>query len=264
MSALDKPARSRADAGAPAPGLSRGYTFALLGLGGFQLLGAAALWYLAASRSGQDVQLLLSSANLQCFQGIACLLVAELRRRGHHWAGDSTLAVAVLVLFAFPLGTALSLVWVLGLRKREWRRESASVSRSLGLIAIFGLIGGLALLGPFLPGLFFVVLALSGGTLTLLIVNLLRRVHLAGRPDAGSPAGGLQPVWILSLVTLCIFYLMPVIAVVAAVLKLRAGGAPRQDWSPVSRELWRLTLVNVAWASIVAVGVLLLAYGSGP
>ena len=95
----------------------KGYSIALLCMGGFLLLGALQIRFIFGDTENDPVFTLVSS--ILCLLGIPCLVVALLRWMRVAAALPATAALSFCLLFAPPLGTILSLYWLKKVRPRE-------------------------------------------------------------------------------------------------------------------------------------------------
>jgi hypothetical protein len=95
----------------------KGYSIALLCLGLFLLLGALQFRFTLRGAGGDSSLAFLSS--ILCLLGLSCLAVSLLRWVRASAALPATTALSLCMLFAFPLGTALSIYWVTRVKPRE-------------------------------------------------------------------------------------------------------------------------------------------------
>jgi hypothetical protein len=95
----------------------KGYSIALLCLGLFLLLGALQFRITLRGAGGDSFLTFLSS--ILCLLGLSCLAVSLLRWVRASAALPATTALSLCMLFAFPLGTALSVYWLTRVKPRE-------------------------------------------------------------------------------------------------------------------------------------------------
>lgn len=95
----------------------KGYSIALLCLGLFLLLGALQFRFTLRGAGGESSLTFLSS--ILCLLGLSCLAVSLLRLVRVPAALPATAALSLCMLFAFPLGTALSIYWLTRVKPRE-------------------------------------------------------------------------------------------------------------------------------------------------
>ena len=107
------------------------YTVALYILG-LLMLDATLVFRFVLGSAGPENQLLRFIELGMFVVALAAIVVGVLRSTKLRWAHWATFILNVLLAFWFPLGTALALVWFLGVRKHErkllseeWRHSAA-------------------------------------------------------------------------------------------------------------------------------------------